>query len=75
VQQGKVVNHLAEKRVIEAVQEMRQNGLSFRQIAKFLAKIGVPTKRRGSAWHPEMVKRLVDVSKQPDFENGITEEA
>lgn len=31
----------------------------FRQIAKFLTKIGVPTKRRGVSWHPEMVKRLL----------------
>jgi hypothetical protein len=46
-------------RVIEAARDMRQNGMSLRQIAKFLTKIGVPTKRRGVGWHPEMVKRLL----------------
>ena len=62
VRQGRVVTHLAEKRVIEAVLDMRRNGMSLRQIAKFLTKIGIPTKRRGVAWHPEMVKRLLTVS-------------
>ncbi len=56
---GKVVDHHAERRVIEAVREMQRNGISLRQIAKFLTKIGVPTKRRGVAWHPEMVKRII----------------
>ena len=33
--------------------------MSLRQIANFLSKIGVPTKRRGLRWHPEMVKRIL----------------
>lgn len=56
---GKLVTHMAEKRVVEAAQDMRRQGMSLRQIARFLTKIGVPTKRRGVAWHPEMVKRIV----------------
>jgi hypothetical protein len=46
--------------VIEAIQNMRQNGISLRQIAKFLTNIGVPTKKRGVSWHPEMVKRILE---------------
>ena len=61
VKQDKVITHLAEKRVVEAVKDMRRQGMSLRQIAKFLTKIGVPTKRRGVAWHPEMVKRIVSI--------------
>jgi hypothetical protein len=63
--QGKLVTHLAEKRVIEAVIDMRKQHMSLRQIAKFLTKIGVPTKRRGVSWHPEMVKRLLSSLDQP----------
>lgn len=59
IQNGNVVTHMAEKRVIEAVLDMKKQNLSLRQIARFLTKVGVPTKRRGVAWHPEMVKRLV----------------
>jgi hypothetical protein len=65
MRQGKVIPHLAEKRVIEAVVEMRRSNMSLRQIAKFLSKVGVPTKRRGVAWHPEMVKRLLSSSDEP----------
>jgi len=59
-QKGRPVRHLDEERVITAITEMRQEGLSLRQIATFLSKIGVPTKRRGKAWHPEMVKRILE---------------
>jgi Recombinase len=59
MKQGKLVTHLAERRVIEAVLDMRRQNLSLRQIADFLTKIGVPTKKRGVKWHPEMVKRLL----------------
>ena len=50
---------MTEVRVIKAVTDMHQQGLSFRRIAKFLDQIGVPTKCRGKAWHPEMVKRIL----------------
>jgi len=59
-QRGRPVRHLDEERVITAIQEMRQQGLSLRQIASFLSKIGVPTKKRGKGWHPEMVKRVLE---------------
>jgi hypothetical protein len=56
---GKIVTHLAEQRVIDGIRDMRQQGMSLRQIARFLKKIGVPTKCRGVSWHPEMVRRLL----------------
>ena len=73
--QGKLVTHLAEKRVIEAVIDMRKQQLSLRQIAKFLTKIGVPTKRRGVAWHPEMVKRLLSAVGQPHTESATDQDS
>jgi hypothetical protein len=59
VRHGKVIEHLAEQRVVNAVNEMHSKGLSLRNIAKFLTSVGVPTKCRGKAWHPEMVRRLL----------------
>lgn len=53
------MKHSGEERVISAVLDMRKQGLGLRQIASFLSKIGVPTKRRGKTWHPEMVKRIL----------------
>ena len=57
---GKLVRHLGEVRVGRTVVEMRETGLTLRQIAKFLDHIGVPTKCRGKRWHPELVKRVLD---------------
>ena len=59
-QKGRPVRHLDEERVIMAIKDMRQQGLSLRQIATFLSEIGVPTKHRAKGWHPEMVKRILD---------------
>jgi hypothetical protein len=53
------IPHQGEQKVIDAVLEMRKQGLSLRQIARFLSKVGVPTKQRGVSWHPQMVKRLL----------------
>ena len=60
MQRGKVVTNRMEQKVIEAGLEMRKQGLSLRQIARFLSKVGVPTKQWGVSWHPQMVKRLLD---------------
>ena len=62
VQGRSVVKHAGEVRVVSAILDMRKSGLSLRQIALFLSKIGVPTKCRGKAWHPEMVKRILEAS-------------
>ncbi len=65
---GKLIRHLGETRVRRTVLEMKEAGLSLRQIAKFLDQIGVPTKCRGKKWHPEMVKRILLATDQSDFE-------
>jgi len=56
---GSEVEHLTEQRVIKVVNDLREQGLSLRQICRFLSQIGVPTKKRGVRWHPEMVNRIL----------------
>ena len=48
----------AEQRVIETVLDMRNNGISFPMIARFLTGAGVPTKTRRKKWHPEVVRQI-----------------
>lgn len=62
LRQGRGVPHLGEQRIIQAAVDMRAQGLSLRQIARFLFDIGVPTKCRGRSWHPEMVARILKTS-------------
>ncbi len=57
---GRTESHLGELRVIKAVMEMQEGGLSLRKIAKVLTNFKVPTKCRGKKWHPQMIKRIVD---------------
>jgi hypothetical protein len=58
---GKTVELKTEQRVIDAIQEMRANGLGFRPIARCLTQMQIPTKCRGQRWHPEMVRRIVEI--------------
>jgi hypothetical protein len=44
---------------MDLVKELRGDGLSFRQIARALSKLRVPTKCKGRRWHPEMVRRVL----------------
>ncbi len=56
---GRVVAYQAEQKVVTAVRQMREQGLSLRQIAKNLSAMGIPTKCSGQKWHPEIVRRLL----------------
>lgn len=55
---GSLVAFPAEQAVIKRVQELRESGLSYRQIADRLERSGV-TPRSGGRWHPPMVARLI----------------
>jgi len=55
---GHRVDDVAELRVIKTVVEMRNDGISFPKIAKFLTGAGVPTKTRRKKWHPEVVRQV-----------------
>ena len=72
---GKSVAHLGEQRVVRAVQDLKREGLTLRQIAAFLTKIGVPTKQRGKRWHPQMISRLLGKTGANDLSaNGLNRE-
>lgn len=60
---GLLISHLGEQRVIQSVKKMAREGLSYRKICEFLTSIGVPTKNKGKGWQPEMIRRLITLSK------------
>ena len=51
-------NYKREQRVIDTIVELKSQSL--RQIARTLSKLKIPTKLSGVAWHPMMVKRVLD---------------
>jgi len=51
-------DHMNEQRVIKTIVEMRDDGISFPKIAKFLSGAGVPTKKRRKKWHPEVIRQI-----------------
>ena len=50
---------------------MRESGMSLRQIADFLSAIGVPTKKRGKKWHPQMIKRILEIKGLPGVRERV----
>ncbi len=64
VVRGEKVDHLAEVRVIKSILQMRETGLSLRQIAKVLDELKVLTKQKGKGWHPEMISRILKHYKE-----------
>lgn len=66
VRKGKVIEHTAEKRVVETVKMLKAEGMSLRRIAAILDHMKIPTKCRGKGWHPEMVKRVLAPSQFHD---------
>ena len=74
--------HMAAQRVIRTIRDMRDQGMTLRQIAQFLSQIGVPTKCRGKAWHPQMVSRILlagevkayDLGKSTNNDSGSHEQ-
>ena len=57
---GRLKNYQPEQRTIDAIIELQSQGLSLRQIARALTKLKIPTKLSGQAWHPMMVKRVLN---------------
>jgi hypothetical protein len=60
LRRGRVALFPKEERVVGAVAELRSQGLSLRQIARVMSQMKVPTKCNGQAWHPEMVRRVLE---------------
>jgi hypothetical protein len=59
LQKGRVVAHRTEQRVVEAILDLKAQGLGLRQIARTMTQLGISTKCRGKAWHPQMVERIL----------------
>jgi hypothetical protein len=61
---GELLQHEGEQTVISVIQKMACKGTSLREICEYLLMMGVPTKRRGVRWHPEMVRRILSRTKK-----------
>ena len=59
-----LINYKPEQRVIDTIVELKSQGMSLRQIARTLSKLKIPTKLSGVAWHPMMVKRVLNYLKK-----------
>jgi hypothetical protein len=55
---GRRVSSQPEQRVIETIQALRQDGLSFDKIAERLTQLGVPTKTRRKKWNGGCVRAI-----------------
>lgn len=53
--------HAQESRVIGMIKHLRLEGLTYRKIAEILTEMKIPTKKRGQKWHPEMVRRILEM--------------
>ncbi len=60
---GITVEHKAELNVADVIRDLKGQGVSFREIAKHMTKLGISTKKKGQGWHPMMVKRIHDYYK------------
>ncbi len=56
---GRVIAHQRELENIDKIKKLREQGHSYWKIADILNSMGVPTKNRGSRWHPTTVMKLL----------------
>ncbi|MEZ4750363.1 MAG: recombinase family protein [Bdellovibrionota bacterium] len=75
IRSGKVSPHLAELQMIQTIMELRRQGLTLRKIAEVLTSMGVPTKKRGKSWHPQMIKRILQGGTAHSREQGISRDS
>jgi hypothetical protein len=46
---------------IGAIKDFKADGLTYRQIAKRMTALKIPTKNGKVKWHPMMIKRIIDL--------------
>ncbi len=56
-EKGRLVPHLGEQQVIGAIKDLRNEGMTLRQIAQRMTELRIPSKNGNSKWHPMMVKK------------------
>jgi len=52
---GRVIAHQKELENIDKIKRLREQGHSYWKIADILNSMSIPTKNRGSRWHPTTV--------------------
>lgn len=70
---GKLIENMVEARVVKAMVDMHNQGMSLRQIGAFLTQVGVPTKKMGMGWHPETVRRILEIVRGSKKESITSE--
>ena len=61
---GDLLTNRREKKVIETMLKLREDGLSYRQIADYLDRRGIPTKTGRSHWKAASVMKIVKAAKR-----------
>ena len=68
LREGTVVDYKREQEIIHSVLKMHGDRLSNTAIARALTAMKIPSKRRQTRWHPEMVRQiLIRYSKTGDL--------
>lgn len=55
---GREIIHKAEVKIMDQIQDMRDEGLSLREIGQRLDLAGIQTKEGCKKWYPEMIRRI-----------------
>ena len=56
---GRVQIHQGQSQVIQKIQAMRANNMSYQNIAKVLNAMNIPTAKKGAKWHGMSVSRII----------------
>ena len=63
-QHNELLTHKREQTVLAKMKELRSQGYSYRDIAKILSLMKIPTKTKHGTWHPYAVKRILDRTEE-----------
>ncbi|MEN0059517.1 MAG: recombinase family protein, partial [Bdellovibrio sp.] len=63
---SKEIENKRELEVIAKIQNLRSQGVSYWKIAAILNSMNVPTKNRGSRWHPTTVMKILKAREKKE---------
>jgi hypothetical protein len=63
---NKLIDYKVEKNIASIIKDLKAQGFSLRRIVRMLNTMAIPTKCRGKAWHPEMVRRVLRAQDDTD---------
>ena len=52
--------HMGEQHVVRAIENLRAEGMTLRQMAHRMTVLNIRSKNEKAKWHPMMVKRIID---------------